>query len=85
MKKLLLLMAFLLLAAGCVAVPVYDDGYYHPYAYDYYGPYPYGYWGPGVVFIGHGGHGFHGRGGFHGGHGFHGGGGSRGGGFGGRR
>jgi|GEM_PF-1661240 len=97
MKRLLLAIAVSLLTAGCVAVPVYDDGYYRPAYYDYYGyygPYPYGYWGPDVVFIGHGGRdhdhgGFHGRGGFRDGGSFRGGGfrggGSRGGGFGGRR
>jgi hypothetical protein len=59
MKKLLLIsVAFML--AGCVAYPVYDEGYYYPD----YGPYPYGYVRPDVnVFVS----------GFHGGHGFHGG------------
>ncbi|GFE61965.1 hypothetical protein [Geobacter sp. AOG2] len=76
MKKLLLLMAISLLTAGCIAVPVYDDGYYPPYrTYDYYyGPYPYAYWGTDYVFIGHGGHGgggFHGRGAPDGGRGYH--------------
>lgn len=66
MKRLLLLIAVSLLVTGCVAVPVYDGAYYHPYyGYygDYYGPYPYGYWGADYVFVtgGHGGRGFHGR------------------------
>ncbi|QEM67567.1 hypothetical protein FO488_04985 [Geobacter sp. FeAm09] len=63
MKRLLLLIAITLLTAGCVAVPVYDDAYYHPYYYSYYGPYPYAYWGPDFVFVtgGHGGHGYYGR------------------------
>jgi len=73
MKRLLLLSAALMLA-GCVAFPVYDDAYYHPY----YGPYPYGYVGSHVnIFVPgfHGGHGFRGGHGFHGGgHGLHGGG-----------
>jgi len=78
MKKRLFLISVLLLLTGCVAVPVYDSGYYYP---DYYGSYPYGYVSPGVnVFVSgryYGGHGFYGgRHGFHGGgHGFHGGGG----------
>jgi hypothetical protein len=59
MKKLLLIfVAFML--SGCVAYPLYDDGYYPDY-----GPYPYGYVGPNVnLFVS----------GFHGGHDFHGGG-----------
>jgi hypothetical protein len=78
MKKLLLVIVALMLA-GCVAVPVYDDGYYYP-SYGYYGPYPYpyGFVGPDVTFFVsgfHGGHGFRGGHGFHGGgHGFRGGG-----------
>jgi hypothetical protein len=66
MKKLLFMAIVSLLLTGCVAVPVYDSGYYNPY----YGPYPYGYVGPEVgVFVSgfHGGHGFHGRHAFHGG------------------
>ena len=73
MKKLLFLTIVSLMLAGCVAVPVYDSGYY-----PYYGPYPYpySYVGPEVsVFfpVFHGGHGFGGGHGFHGGNGFHGG------------
>jgi hypothetical protein len=73
MKRLLLISVALMLA-GCVAYPVYNDGYYYPD----YGPYPYGYVGPNVsLYVSnfHGGHGFHGGShGFHGGsHGFHGG------------
>ena len=59
MKKLLALLLVALTLAGCVAVPVYDSGYYYPY----YGPYPYVYWGPEVsVFFapGHQGHHHHG-------------------------
>jgi hypothetical protein len=65
MRKLLVLLCVSLMVTGCVAVPVYDSGYYGYYPY-YYGPYPYGYVGPqvSVFFAGH----------FHGGHGFHGGG-----------
>jgi hypothetical protein len=67
--KILLLIFVALMLAGCVAFPVYDDGYSYPD----YGPYPYGYAGPNVsLFVSSfhgGGHGFHG-----GGHGFHGGG-----------
>ncbi len=78
MKKLLLiLVAFML--AGCVAYPLYDDGYYYPS----YGPYPYGYWGSDVsIFVSdfHGGHGYHRGGNYYGGHGYYGGGGYRGGG-----
>jgi hypothetical protein len=59
MKKFLILTIVSLMVAGCVAVPVYDSGYYYPY----YGPYPY-YAGPEVsIFVP----------GFHGGHGFRGG------------
>ncbi len=74
MKKLLLLVAIILMLGGCVAYPGYydygyDDGYYGPYYYPYYYPYPYGYVAPNV-FIGfdgfHGGRGFH-HGGFRGG------------------
>jgi len=71
MKKLLFLIIVSLMLTGCVAVPVYDSGYY-----PYYGPYPYGYVGPEVnVFVSgfHGGHGFRGGHDFRGGHGFHGG------------
>ena len=64
MKKLLVLVLVSLMLAGCVAVPVYDSGYYSYYPYPYYRPYPYAYWGPEVsVFFGpsfHGGHGHHG-------------------------
>jgi hypothetical protein len=76
MKKVLILTMVSLMLTGCVAVPVYDSGYY-----PYYGPYPY-YVGPEVsVFVPlfhgrhafHGGHGFHGGNAFHGGHGFRGG------------
>ena len=75
--KRLLLISVALMMTGCVAVPVYESGYYYPY---YYGPYPYGYPGPEVnVFVSgfHGRHFFHDSGrGFHdGGGGFHGGGG----------
>jgi len=78
-KKLLLMTIASLLLAGCVAVPVYDNGYYpyhDPYAYGYYGPYSYGYVWPEVsVFVPlfpethvfHGGHGFSGGRGFGGG------------------
>ena len=74
MKKLLLIGVVLMLA-GCMAIPVYDDGYY----YSGCGPYSCPYAGPDVdLFISgfYGGHHFHGGGhGFHsGGHGFHGGG-----------
>jgi hypothetical protein len=75
MKRLLFLILVSLMVAGCVAVPVYDEGYYYPY----YGPYPYYYMGPEVsVFVpvfhdGFGSHGFRGGGGFRGGHGFRGG------------
>lgn len=78
MKRLLLLMAVILMTNGCVAYPgyydygyygAYDSGYYSPYYYPYYYPYPYGFFEPNF-FIGfdggHGGHGFH-RGGFRGG------------------
>lgn len=78
MKRLLLLMAVILMTNGCVAYPgYYDYGYYGGYygGYDsgyyspYYYPYPYGFFEPNF-FIGfdggHGGHGFH-RGGFRGG------------------
>lgn len=75
MKKLLLVFVLIMLA-GCVAFPGYDDGYYYPY-----GTYPYGYVGSNVnLFVSNfngrhhfhdGGHDF--RGGA--GHGFHGGGG----------
>ena len=81
MKRLLLLMAVILMFGGCVAYPgYYDDGYYGgyygayyggyygPYYYPYYSPYPYGYVEP-DFFIGvdgfRGGHGFH-DGGFRG-------------------
>jgi len=87
MKKLLLVLIGLMLA-GCVAVPVYDYGYYSPH----YGPYPYAYAGPdvNVYFPGYyGGHVFRGGHGYYrGDFGFRGGDfGSRGGGFrgGGRR
>ena len=53
MKKFLALILVVLTLAGCVAVPVYDDGYYYPY----YSRYPYVYWGPEVsVFFVPGGH-----------------------------
>lgn len=71
MKSLLLLAVVSLAVAGCVAVPVYDGGYY-----PYYGPYPYAYVGSEThIFVPviHGGHGFRGGHGFHGGHGSHGG------------
>lgn len=71
MKKLLFLTIVALMLTGCVAVPMYDNGYYYPY----YGPYPY-FAGPEIsVFVPV----FHGRHVFHGGHGFHGGEGFRGG------
>jgi len=68
MKKLLFLTIVSLMMAGCVAVPVYDNGYY-----PYYGPYPYPYAfvGPEVsVFVPvfHGGHRFHVGHEFRGGH-----------------
>jgi len=69
MKILLVLIIVSLMVTGCVAIPVYDEGYYYPY----YGPYPYGYVWPEVsVFVSgsHGGHGFHGG---HSGFGSHGG------------
>ncbi len=75
MRRILVLIIVSLMLTGCVAVPVYDNGYYYPYPYyGYYGPYPYVY-GPEVsVFFGSG---FHDHGfnhhGFVGGHGFHGG------------
>lgn len=75
MMKLLFLTIVSLMLAGCVAVPVYDSGYY-----PYYGPYSYGYFGPDIsVFVPvfPGGHGFHGGRGFRGGHDFRGGGGFR--------
>jgi hypothetical protein len=77
MKKLLFLIIVSFMLLGCVAVPVYDSGYYPDYGpYPYGGPYYYGYAGPEVsVFVPV----FHGGRGFHGGHGFHGGGGFRGG------
>lgn len=62
MKTLLLIcVAFML--TGCVAIPVYDYGYYYPD----YGPYPYVHVRPDInLFLGfHGGHVF--RGGGHGG------------------
>lgn len=67
MKKLLLVLALLMLS-GCVAVPVYDNGYYSPY-YGYYGPYPYLYGGTDVTFFISGSHGGHH---FRGGHVIHG-------------
>lgn len=78
MKKLLLICAALMLA-GCVAYPVYDDGYYYPYPYGYYG---YGYYGfvePDVHIFVSGGYAGHGFRGFHGSHGFYGSGHGRGG------
>ena len=71
MKRTLFLIVVSLLLTGCVAFPVYDDGYDYPY----YSPHPYGYGyvNPGVnVFFsgGHGGHSFHGGRGSHGGQGF---------------
>lgn len=77
MKKLLFLTIVSLVVTGCVAVPVYDSGYY-----PYYGPYPYRYAGPEIsvsVPIIHGGHVFNSGHGFRGGHIFHGGHGFRGG------
>lgn len=70
MKKLLFMIIVALMVTGCVAVPVYESGYY-----PYYGPYPY-YVGPELsVFIPvfHGGHSFHDGHSFRGGHGFRGG------------
>lgn len=65
MKKLLILIIVSQILAGCIAVPVYDSGYY-----PYNGPYHYYYTGPGVsVFV----PGFYGGYRFHGGHGFRGG------------
>ncbi|MBC8017962.1 MAG: hypothetical protein H7X83_05515 [Verrucomicrobia bacterium] len=71
MKKLLFLIIVSLMLTGCVAVPVYDSGYY-----PYYGPYPFAYVGPEIsVFVPffHGGHDFRGGHGLRGGHGFRGG------------
>ena len=65
MKKLLLPIVISLVLTGCIAVPVYDNGYY-----PYYGPHPYGYMGPEVNFFFPG---FHGHGFYGGEHGFHGG------------
>lgn len=65
MKKLLFLIVVALMMTGCVAVPVYDSGYY-----PYYGPYSYRYAGPEIRFFVpfvHGGYGFHGGHGSHGG------------------
>jgi hypothetical protein len=71
------------MVTGCVAVPVYESGYYP----SYYGPYPYAYVGPELnVFVTgfhvrrfvheahfiHNGRGFHNGGGFRGGSGFRG-------------
>ncbi len=65
MKKLLFPIIVFLILTGCVAVPVYDGGYY-----PYNGPYHYYYSGPEVsIFV----PGFYGGHGFHGGHGFRGG------------
>lgn len=59
MKKFVALILIALTLSGCVAVPVYDGGYY-------YAPYPYIYWGPEVSVFFSGGHG---RGHNYGGHG----------------
>lgn len=68
MKTLLILISISFMVAGCVAVPVYDSGYYGPAYYGpaYYAPYPYPYpyyLAPEisvVVPVFRGGHGFHG-------------------------
>jgi hypothetical protein len=60
MKRLLLLISVTLMLTGCVAVPVYDSGYYPDY-----GAYPYGYVAPSVSFSFSS---FHGGGGHDGGH-----------------
>lgn len=73
MKKLLFMIFASLMLSGCVAVPVYDSGYYYPF----YVPYSYFYAGPEIsVFVPgfRGGHSHDFRGGdFRGGRGSHGG------------
>lgn len=68
MKKILYLTIVSLMLTGCVAVPVYDSGYYYPYQRPYASPYLYV--GPDItVFVPgvHFGHGYYGSYGFHGG------------------
>lgn len=72
MRKFAILTTFAVMLSGCIAVPVYDSGYYYPY----YAPYHYFYAGPEVsIFVPgfHGGAGFHRGPVFEGGRGFHGG------------
>ncbi len=67
MGKLLFLIIVSVMLTGCIAVPVYDDGYY-----SHYGPRSYGYVAPEIsIFVPfyHGGHGYRGNHGFYGGHG----------------
>jgi hypothetical protein len=77
MKNLLFLIIVSLMLTRCVAVPMYDSGYYPNY-----GQYSLGYVRPEVsIFVPffHGGHDFRGGHGFRGGHSFRGGHGFRGG------